>query len=451
MKKKISKIINIHLLRTILVVFLLYTLVVFACQYTYTKQESFKLIATYVRDVSKTTDEDFLKTQLKDYTASYCKSLENSMDVMDNILSDDKIDLWLKDLVELSSEIVTEINLYDSNGINVHSSAPENVGYDMSLGKQSAEFLRLLHGTDYYEQDFQNTSSDESKVMKYAGMAFPDGKGFFQLGISKDRYNQWKEASLAEEVLHRRIGNIGYMGILNSDLVCVGSTGNTYNGITLNNTAILPKNEGEYKRSTSKIDGVDCFLVVTLKDGYYILGSYPVQEAMKTVQREMSLAFVLVGVLLISIFIALSITLNSSVVKSIMNINDSLSKITGGDLTERVTESSSLEFEELSTGINRTVERLNQMIEEAARRLDAELETARVIQSTSLPNVFPPFPNRKEISLFAMMDTAKKVGGDFYDYYMLSENRLAFIIADVSDKGIPAALFMMKAKTVIKA
>ncbi len=450
-QNRISNIIRSYLFKIFLIVILLYSLIALTSQLIHTSHQTLDLIEAHIRDVSKTTDEDFLKTQLKDYTATYCESLENNIDIMKDTGNEDLIDLWLQDMVKLNSEIVTEINLYDSNGINIHSSTPENIGYDMSLGEQSSEFLCLLNGTDYYEQDFQNTSSDQSKVMKYAGMAFSNGQGFFQLGISEEKYKQWKEESLSEEVRHRRIGLIGYIAILNSDFECIGSSGDSFNGIAIKNTDILPKKEGEYKRSVSKIDGTDSFSVATNKDGYYIVGVFPVQEAIKSVKRAIIITFLLVVVLLITVFISLSRNLNTSVVKSILNINASLAKITGGDLTEKVAENTSLEFEELSTGINRTVERLNHMIEEAAQRLDAELETARVIQSTSLPNVFPPFPSRKEISLFAMMDTAKKVGGDFYDYYMLSENRLAFIIADVSDKGIPAALFMMRAKTAIKA
>ncbi len=449
-QKRISTIIRSYLFRVFLIVLLLSFISALTGQLMYTRKESLDLIEAYVNDVVKTTDEEFLKTELKDYTAAYCERLNNNIYIMQDILNDDIIDLWLQDMVKLNSEIVTEINMYDSNGINIHSSEPENIGYDMSQGKQSSEFLCLLNGTDYYEQDFQNISSDKSKVMKYAGMAFPDGSGFFQLGISGEKYKQWKEGSLAEEVRHRRIGQKGYMAVINSDLECIGSTGNKYIGRILNNTDILPENEGEYKRSTANMDGIYCFLVVTLKDGYYILGCYPVKEAMKTVNKDIIINLIIIVILLISLFASLSRKLNTTIVKSILNTNDSLAKITGGDLTERVTENSSLEFKELSTGINQTVERLNHMIEEAAQRIDMELETARVIQTTSLPSVFPPFPNRKEISLFAMMDTAKKVGGDFYDYYMISENRLAFVIADVSDKGIPAALFMMKTMSVIK-
>jgi len=83
-------------------------------------------------------------------------------------------------------------------------------------------------------------------------------------------------------------------------------------------------------------------------------------------------------------------------------------------------------------------------------RIQSELMIAAKIQSSMLPNVFPPFPDRTGFDIYALMDPAKEVGGDFYDFFFIDENRLAVVIADVSGKGIPAALFMVKAKTVLK-
>jgi len=83
-------------------------------------------------------------------------------------------------------------------------------------------------------------------------------------------------------------------------------------------------------------------------------------------------------------------------------------------------------------------------------RMQSELMIASKIQSSMLPNVFPPFPDRSEFDIYALMDPAKEVGGDFYDFFFIDENKLAVVIADVSGKGIPAALFMVRAKTLLK-
>ncbi len=83
-------------------------------------------------------------------------------------------------------------------------------------------------------------------------------------------------------------------------------------------------------------------------------------------------------------------------------------------------------------------------------RLDNELKLAAEIQLNMLPTGFPPFPDRKEFDLYASMTPAKEVGGDFYDFFLVDSDHLALVIADVSGKGIPAALFMMVSKTLIR-
>ena len=84
-------------------------------------------------------------------------------------------------------------------------------------------------------------------------------------------------------------------------------------------------------------------------------------------------------------------------------------------------------------------------------RIYAELNVARKIQADALPSVFPAFPDRPEFDVYAMMIPAKEVGGDFYDFFLVDATHLALVIGDVSDKGVPAALFMMTTKTLIKA
>ena len=83
-------------------------------------------------------------------------------------------------------------------------------------------------------------------------------------------------------------------------------------------------------------------------------------------------------------------------------------------------------------------------------RIGAELNVATQIQADMLPRIFPAFPERREFDIYATMDPAKEVGGDFYDFFLVDEDHLAVVIADVSGKGVPAALFMVIAKTLIK-
>ncbi len=83
-------------------------------------------------------------------------------------------------------------------------------------------------------------------------------------------------------------------------------------------------------------------------------------------------------------------------------------------------------------------------------RISTELDVASQIQEGMIPHTYPAFPERQEFDLYATMDTAKEVGGDFYDFFLVDEDHLALVIADVSGKGIPAALFMMASKIMIK-
>ena len=83
-------------------------------------------------------------------------------------------------------------------------------------------------------------------------------------------------------------------------------------------------------------------------------------------------------------------------------------------------------------------------------RLGAELSIAAQIQADMLPRTFPPFPDRHDFDIYATMNPAKEVGGDFYDFFLIDDDHLGLVIADVSGKGVPAALFMVKARTLIR-
>lgn len=110
----------------------------------------------------------------------------------------------------------------------------------------------------------------------------------------------------------------------------------------------------------------------------------------------------------------------------------------------------------LATDISEMTKEISKYIEEIQKitgereRINAELNMASRVQSGMLPDVFPPFPGKNEFDIYAIMEPAKEVGGDFYDFYMVDDKHLALVIADVSGKGMPAALFMVISKTLIK-
>jgi len=161
-------------------------------------------------------------------------------------------------------------------------------------------------------------------------------------------------------------------------------------------------------------------------------------------------------VLLLAVFLMASLLLTRVVVNRIDETNGVLAKITDGNLNARVRIRNSREFKSLSTGINVMVATLRQWIAEAESRMDQELSTAKAIQESALPRTFPPFPDIRRFDIYASMNAAREVGGDFYDFFIIGDDsdsqagKLGFVVADVSGKGVPAALFMMAAKTEVR-
>ena len=113
------------------------------------------------------------------------------------------------------------------------------------------------------------------------------------------------------------------------------------------------------------------------------------------------------------------------------------------------------EFQELSSilaGMEQDIADSDQRLMKVTaeqERMNTELSVANSIQENMLPNLFPPFPGRSEFDIFATMEPAKEVGGDFFDFFLLDDTHLGLVMADVSGKGIPAALFMMSSMIII--
>ena len=106
-------------------------------------------------------------------------------------------------------------------------------------------------------------------------------------------------------------------------------------------------------------------------------------------------------------------------------------------------------FKEMYSDVKDYIQKLSSVTAEK-ERISAELDVAKHIQASMLPCIFPAFPQRNEIDIYATMEPAKEVGGDFYDFFMVDDRHLAIVMADVSGKGVPAALFMVIGKTLIK-
>ncbi len=439
---KVRVIIERWLFNVIMIALMVSLVGMIIVQRYYQKVHSYKLIEAHVNDVGQDVDDSF-KYLLYDWTKSFTAELEKMYADIDNE--------YLRKLVEFNSSMISELNIIDDKGIIVYSSVPEYLGWDMNSGEQGKEFMCLLNGEEYYEQKLCLNDYGDGVEMVYAGRAFSSREGFVEIGVSRENYENYINETLSESVKNRRIGSTGYIVILGKDNKIVASTDNRYDGEKINIPEILTEEEGQIIHSTCEMFGKKCYAVSTLRNAYYILGVLPVYEAGFFGDLDKILILIMNGIILFCIFRVLSKMLNKYVVRGIEDINDSLGKITEGDLDERAKVTTSLEFSQLSDGINHTVTRLKEMMEETEARMEAELEMARNIQQTSLPSCTGFFRHNKNFELWACMETAKMVGGDFYDFYMLPGDILAVTIADVSDKGIPAAMFMMRAKTLLKS
>src|SRR5829696_5800062 len=115
-----------------------------------------------------------------------------------------------------------------------------------------------------------------------------------------------------------------------------------------------------------------------------------------------------------------------------------------------------IDFEDFQVTVAKTRRALDE-IKQGARAKDqlsaiqGELRVATRIQQSILPRTFPPFPERKDFSIFAEMMAAREVGGDFYDFFLIDENRLGFVVGDVSGKGVPASILMAVSRTLLRA
>ena len=341
---------------------------------------------------------------------------------------------------------LAEINLVDENGIIVDSTRRDFIGFDMDSGDQAAEFLCLLNGEDEYVQEFGTITINRTMSRKYAGIRLESG--FLQVGYDSISFQRDIAQRVKGSSKNRRVGNTGYVVILDAQNNIV-SAPPSFDSTATKDLLNIPLTESE-ESTLMSVGGVKCYCRRDMTEGYSIIAVLPQDEAtqIRTIAIYVNTFMeILVFALLFGLIYLL---IRKVVVNQIKCINASLAKITGGDLNEVVNVRSNAEFSSLSDDINSTVTTLKRYIAEAAARIDAELVAAKSIQSSALPVVHPNISGRNDLDIYAFMATAKEVGGDFYDFYMTNQNTFNFMVADVSGKGIPASLFMMRAKTELK-
>ena len=346
---------------------------------------------------------------------------------------------------------LAEANIIDSDGIITATTYKPFLNYDMASGTQSAEFMVLLQGQTEYAQSYQPTSYDPQILRKYGGVVL-EGGGFVQFGYDSGRFQRDIDSIVVGLTRNRHVGEAGSIIIADEDFKIVSDRhDNESRGLRITGLTFDPETIAENEPFTAEVYSESCYCMYVHTEGYYIIAVLPQKEAVLSRNVSVGITTAMEVIVFAALFLLIYILIKKLIVDNIHRINHSLSEITDGNLDVTVDVRSNEEFSSLSDDINSTVDTLKRYIADAAARIDAELEFARAIQHSSLPSVFPPYPGRKEFELFASMRTAKEVGGDFYDFYLIDDKTLAFLIADVSGKGIPAAMFMMQSKTLLKS
>lgn len=363
----------------------------------------------------------------------------------------------LKSTLNLASLTVADASgtvIADADGIGVGV-------YDFGAHEQTSRYLALVSGqvADVVEQPRVSLDADGNATDAYAlfaGIPRDDASGFIQVSIAASDY----EAALSSASIEN-LGNSYHIGRDGGMIVARGDTVVTATETSQVGTALsegMDATDEDFANNLMAVaslvddDGYRSFSLVRL-DSYgefrtvcYLPMTEVFEERDSIMLWNTFFYLVLFGV----VSLVAAGLLSNVVVKGIDRTNSVLGKITKGDLGQVVDVRSNTEFESLSDGINTTVDALKESIAEANARIDRELATARAIQGSALPQTFPPFPEISDFDIYASMNPAREVGGDFYDFFLIDEHRLGFLIADVSGKGIPAALFMMTAKTDIE-
>ncbi len=324
------------------------------------------------------------------------------------------------------------VNIVDSNGLSIVSAGSPVV--------YTSRFWEVIGG----EKESQVALLSDSSAA--VGVRFSGG--MVQAVISIDSFADIMNVSNIRDIFSNfQIGKDGTFDVIrNTGIISLGNHADE---------AVDAKELKRLQAIKEKVGYIDNYYGVKslcwkekLVNGSILIVTLPLTEVYEnrdTIAYETGLADILLFAVL---YAAIFLMVQFYVVRNLNKVNVSLGKITAGDLDEVVDVRTSSEFNSLSDDINKTVDALKGYTAAAQKRMQQDLEYARVIQESALPRNFD-IP-RKDFNIYAQMHPAKVVGGDFYDFFVVAPDVLALVIADVSGKGIPASLFMMRSKTLVQ-
>ena len=443
--EQISSTFQRWLLACIVIAYLVTSSFTYILQNGMVKIETQEVFTTAINDVEKD-----IKEKSDDALLSIARQVKADYEA-DTSLTPER----LKQLAQQNN--IVEINVINGDGVVSCSSDTGNIGYDMTQSEQSKEFVDVFAELDQSEfvQKYSPRGIDGVKWRKYAAIKLEDG-GFIQVGYDAEQFHVMLDEFVVDVTKNRHVGTRGFVAVCDEKLTLV--IDGEYSGVHISTIGIEPKDEMLEGKAASRLYDADIIdkengisekykYVFKFVEGYCIIAAMPEAEMVFMRDASYYTSIFMQVIIFATLFVFIYILIKKVIINNLEKINDTLGRITRGDLNVTVDVRSSREFSSLSDDINSTVSTLKRYIAEAAARIDKELEYAKQIQLSALPT---NFPEGEEYNIYAQMIAAKEVGGDFYDFYKLNDTTVAFLAADVSGKGIPAAMFMMTAKTIIK-
>ena len=312
---------------------------------------------------------------------------------------------------------VDEICLVDGRGKIIASSEQAKVGFDVSICEKTQEFMACTNKTiPYVSQDFgASWTGPRAMRRKYLGVPFPKGEGFILVGSDESREAELFAKRYNMYMKSWQIGETGCFVCFDAktqkllfDVYDDENGVREVRGQRLEDCVPGLGDLADDKVATfkAKAFGQSCFCRSYRYLGYWVLPVVPESDFYSS-GRKITLLAAVALMIVIVVF--------CRTISKIKLANEALAQI--------------------------------HMLEDERR----EMDMAKSIQASVLPCLFPPYPEMADrVDIFARMRTARSVGGDFYDFYFVGPGRMALVIADVSGKGVPAAMFMMRAKTTLQ-
>ena len=308
--------------------------------------------------------------------------------------------------------------IFDEKGICVTSTRKQDIGQDIRQISELSQIGAAFTSPAGNQEKIQwNAENNEKLRTQFAAAERPDKKGFVVVGFGP--------ASLMDPMRLDMEKITGMFRFGRAVIQCE------------------PKDSDSDEPERISIDKSN--LSITSGHGKYrFFGSIPLDDIYPFSNHAFRI-FIISGLILFAgIFVLTLVLFHTTAVRGVRAVNNALHKINEGDLGIRIKVRSATEFEDLSDGINRTVVRLKKAVDKEAEQ---ENEMGKTIQASILPS---DFPDSKSFSLAATLFPAKGPGGDFYDFFRIDGVHTAMFVGDVSDRGIPAALFMLKAKNLLR-